>query len=151
MISELKQPCHRTDGHIENQMTIYVPYPSHATFRRLSVFVRGRRMVVQYTWFSVALRVKNKSFLFPAQPYSSARAPNSHFLPLPSCFPCTSPLHFSHLSYVLVSYFLLFLPAKFLVPFHFRPWKAWDEYMACGGYCRGSALLRCKSVALPVI
>ena len=40
----------------------------------------------------MALKVKNKPFLFAAQPYSSAP---SHFLPLPSisCFPCNASLH----------------------------------------------------------
>ena len=64
-----------------------------------------------------------------------------HFLLPMQCISSrsSSPLlasHFSHFSYLLVAYIL---SCFFLVPFHFRPWKGWGEYMACCGYC--SALL----------
>ena len=58
-------------------------------------------------------------FLLPMQCISSR-----------SSFPLLAS-HFSHLSCVVVAYIL---SCFFLVPFQFRPWKGWDEYMACCGH-----------------
>ena len=100
-----------------------------------------------------ALKVKNKPYfqcaalIFTFPPFAF------HFL-----LPCNASLHVPRpisLPPISLTFPIFSLPTFSPVSSWFLsicvPGKEWDEYMACCGYCRGSALLRCKSFALPVI